>query len=190
MGNIISSKDERVSLIKENPDLISILRKLADSKKKNIRQEVFWILSNIKTENIMGDSGFVEMIIKEVKSNSGIASRYAVCILTNSTANCPPAQLIRLLENGVFECLVSVLDIGDDEDYDEKIVMLALEGINNCLELGKKWNLKDESGRNKFLVELEKEGGIEKIEKLKLHSSEKLSVPAKKITEIVEISEL
>ena len=58
-------------------------------------------------------------------------------------------------------CLIDLLDVED-----VKIVKEALKRIGCCLRWGKKLALNDENGRNRFLVELENKGGIEKVKGL------------------------
>ncbi len=79
----------------------------------------------------------------------------AVLALANTTKRCAFAQLLRILDHGIFGCL---LDLIADENEDAQILALALEGINNCMNRGDKFNLKDENGVNIFAAEMENRG--------------------------------
>ena len=81
-------------------------------------------------------------------------------VLSNSTSEGTPAQITRLLNNGVYDCFIELLGSGD-----EARLAVVLDGISNCLSWGKEYKLNDENGENKFLVRLRESGG--KVEKLK-----------------------
>jgi len=129
-----------------------------------------WTISNITAgtpiqfEGIMGNLTYVQALIKVATNDVPDVKKEAVWALSNSTAACTPAQIIRILNNGVYSCLVELL-----KDQDSKILQVALEGIANCLKWGKQFNLKDETGTNKFVAELEEKGGVDSLENLQSH---------------------
>jgi len=172
IGNIISGNDDQTSVVLKEKNFIPELFKLADNKKKAIRREAFWTLSNITAgtpvqfEAIMGNPAYVEKLIYAAKNDVHEVKKEALWALSNSTATCTPAQIIRILDNGVFGCLVDLL-----VEQDTRFLMVALEGVENCLKWGEQFNIKDESGTNKFVVEMENRGGIDKVEALQAHQS-------------------
>ena len=184
IGNIISGTDEQASVVLKEKDFIQELFKLADSKKKSIKREVFWTLSNITAgtpvqfEAIMGNPKYVEKLIQTAKTDAFEVKKEAIWALSNSTKECTPAQIIRLLDNGVFGCLIDLLD-----EQDPKLLCVALEGIENCMKWGEQFNIKDESGTNKFIVEAESRGGVEKIENLQTHQNNEVYEHSLKILE-------
>jgi len=184
IGNIISGNDEQTSVVLREKNFIPELFKLADNKKKGIRREAFWTLSNITAgtpiqfEAIMGNPVYVEKLIYAAKNDDDKIKKEAIWALSNSTATCTPAQIIRILDNGVFGCLIDLLD-----EHNARNLLVALQGIENCLKWGEQFNIKDENGTNRFVAELENRGGIDKIEALQAHQSHDVYEKAVKILE-------
>jgi len=184
IGNIVSGNDQHTSTVIKEKNFLPELFKLASHPKKAIKREVFWTISNITAgtpvqfEGIMGNPTYVQTIIATAKNDAPDVKKEAVWALSNSTASCTPAQIIRILNNGVFSCLVELL-----QEQDAKILQVALEGIQNCLKWGKQFNLNDESGTNKFVVELENKGGIDSLENLQNHPNHDIYEKALQILE-------
>ena len=172
-GNVISGHDEQADVVLKEKDFFPALLKLASHETEIMRKETFWTISNItagqpiQSEGIMGNPAFVERIIDTAKNDIQEVQIEAIYALSNSTTTGTPAQIIRLLNNGVFKCLLELLD----EVSDARMLNELLEGIENCLKWGKQLNLVDESGANRFVMALEEQGGIGKIENLRTHPS-------------------
>jgi len=83
-----------------------------------------------------------------------------------------------LLQNGVFKCFVEILSSPVD-----KIVIIALKGLYNILNFAEQFQLNDETQQNKFIVEIEKLNGINKLEELQNHPNEKIYENTLKILE-------
>ncbi len=185
VGTIASGTDEQTSVILKEKDFLPALLKLSTHAKKMIRKEVFWTISNITAgepvqfEGIMGNPAFVERLINAAKNDVEEVKKEAIYALSDSTSAGTPAQIIRLLNNGVFKCLIELLG----EVFDVKMLNTVLEGIENCLKWGKQFNLVNEDGANRFAVELEEQGGLEKIENLQQHESSEVYEHAVRILE-------
>ena len=65
----------------------------------------------------------------------------------------------------------------------DKIVIIALKGLYNILNSAEQFQLNDESQQNKFIVELEKLNGINRLEDLQNHPNEKIYENTLKILE-------
>jgi len=176
IGNITAGSDEQTARILEEKDLFVNLLKLIDREETEIKKGVFWILSNITSgpptqfENMMSNGEFLKKIIEVAKDDDcEEISREVALVLSNLTAECNPGQIIRILNSGIYGCLIGLLDSNDAQ-----ILIAALKGIENCLNWGKKFNLKDASGGNKFMGVLENRGGLEKIEKLQMHNNKEV----------------
>jgi len=161
----------------------------------SIEQKSYAEKNGLLDGSLINNDVFVEKILSVVKigfdggdsndngdededDNYSLMRREALEILLNSTRNCNPAQVIRLLMSGVYSCFVDVLILND-----EIVLLLALEGISNCLKWGKQYNLNDENGASKFMMELGINGGIRKIEELQDHQSTEVYEAALKILE-------
>jgi len=168
IGNLISGADEQASVVLKEKNLIQEMFKLVENPKQSLRKEVFWALSNItkgapvQFEALMGNPVYVKKIIHAATNDVRKVKKEALLTLSNSTGKCTPAQILRILNDGVFGCFIELLD----EEEDPKLLCAALEGIDNCLKWGEQFNIKDESGVNKFVAEMESKGGVEKIEYL------------------------
>ena len=84
----------------------------------------------------------------------------AAWVISNATKNCDTAQMEKLLENEVLECLLFLLD---SQNVD--IVEVSLRAIENILNHGAEVANKN-GGGNKFVTRLENKGGVSKIENL------------------------
>jgi len=170
IGNIVSGTEQQTSIVIKEKNFLPELFKLAQHKKKVIKKEVFWTISNITAgtpvqfEGIMGNPDYVNIIIHVAKNDIPDVSREAVWALSNLTISCTPAQISRILNNGVFSCFLSLLS-----QSDTKILQVALEGIQNCLKWGQQFNLNDEHGENRFVAEIENQGALDILENLQTH---------------------
>ncbi len=185
IGNIISGTDDQTAVVLKEKNFVPELFKLAGHAKKVIRKEAFWTLSNITAgtpiqfEMVMGNPEYVEKLIHAAKNDAPDVKKEAIWALSNSTATCTPAQIIRLLNNGVFGCLVDLLE----QQQDARFLTVALDGVENCLKWGEQFNIKDEDGANKFALEMENRGGLDKLEALQNHHSHDVYEKAVKILE-------
>jgi len=176
IGNIVSGPEEHTSAVIKEKNFFPELFKLVKHKKKAVRREIFWTISNITAgtpvqfEGIMGNPDYVNIIIDVAKNDVPEVSREAVWALSNSTASCTPAQIIRILNNGVYSCLLSLLS-----QEDPRILQVVLEGIEHCLKWGEQFNLNDDNGKNKFVAELENQGALDLLENLQSHEDAQVS---------------
>jgi len=175
LGNIISGPEEQASVVLKEKDFLPELLKLTDHKKSAIRREVFWIISNItagsnaQMDSIMGNPAYVAKLIKAVKEDEQKVKVEAAFAISNSTIKCTAPQLLRLLQSGVFKCIVELLDSNLD-----KIILIALKGLFNILQYAENFELNDETQQNRFIGELDKLEGINKLEELQSHANEKI----------------
>ena len=91
----------------------------------------------------------------------------AAWVLCNCSKFGLPADVMKLVELGGLEIFESLLD-----SKDAKLLLIAIEGINNILFCGHKHFTKE--GPNPFLLRLENTKAIQKLEELQLHPSEEV----------------
>jgi len=84
----------------------------------------------------------------------------AVWALSNCTTHASEAQFALLLQKGALRALVNSLGIDD-----VRVLLVTIEGITNILEAGRKYFMQ-EGGENPMANELEKIGGVDKLEEL------------------------
>jgi len=172
IGNITAGSDEQTACILKEKDLFANLFKLIDHENNEIRKGTLWILSNITSgppaqfESMMSNSKYLKKIIEATRDDDCDINREAALVLSNLTTECNPGQVIRILNSGIYGCLIGLL-----YSSDAQILLAALKGIENCLNWGKKFNLKNTSGGNKFLGVLENSGGFQSIETLQMHQN-------------------
>jgi len=87
----------------------------------------------------------------------------ATWAISNITNNGKPKHLHYLVRQGVLPPLVEILKCSDP-----KIVMVALEGIENILKVG------NSSEGNKYADIVEECGGVDQIESLQRHDNEEI----------------
>lgn len=106
-------------------------------KKKTVRKEVCWTLSNITAgceEQIQAciDLGVIEKLLYLLIHDEVEIKKEAVWAVSNCTACASPTQFFYLVQKGILKGLGSVLSFKEP-----RILAVALEGIDNVLKIGK-----------------------------------------------------
>jgi len=184
LGNIVTGSEDETNTVLREQAFLPKLFALIDHKKKAVRRETCWTLSNItagnpqQIETIMGVGEYVEKIITIALKDIPEVKREASWILSNATKNSNPEQIARMVQSGVLDCFVALLD-GEDA----KTTEVVLEGLNNILNWGAVLANQQKSSENFFLIELENKGGVKKIEDLQTHPNNEVYLKALKILE-------
>jgi len=183
LGNIVTGNEEQTNQVLRVPAVVQKLFKLLGREKKAVRREACWALSNItagtpqQIQCVIDDKENIAMLITLASSDITEVKREAAWVLSNATNHGTAEQVNSLVENGVIDCFVGLLDCPDS-----KTVIVVLEGINNILTMGAEV-AKQFRRENPFLAELETKGAVPKIEKLQEHPSHEVYTKALKILE-------
>lgn len=183
LGNIVTGNEEQTNNVLQVPGVVQKLFKLLNRDKKAVRREACWALSNItagtpeQIQTVIENRENIALLITLASSDITEVRREAAWVLSNATNHGEPQQVAHLVENGVIDLFVSLLDCSDS-----KTVIVVLEGINNILNTGGEI-AKQTRGDNPFMAELESKGAVPKIEKLQEHPSHEVYTKALKILE-------
>ena len=97
-------------------------------------------------------------------------------VLSNAIGSCSEEYVLKLLENGVLDCFIELLD-----STDEKILPPVLSGIEEFVSLDNE--VFDEDKVIEIKKKIEDKGVVEKIKELKNHENKEISEMATFIIE-------
>lgn len=120
-----------------NAGVLETLNEIIYHKKKTVRKEVCWSLSNITAGSAAQiqmclNLGILDKLIYILIHDDIEIKKEAVWAVSNSTAGASAEQFSILVEKGILKALCSVLSMKDP-----RILAVALEGIENVLKAGK-----------------------------------------------------
>jgi len=188
VGNIVTGDDVQTQLI-INCGALPALLSLLGSTKDGIRKEACWTISNITAGNSVQiqsviDHGLLPPLI-HLLSNGDFKTRKEACwAISNATSGGlqKPDQIRLLVEQGAIKPLCELLSCPDN-----KIIQVALDGIENILKVGdmdkEAQEGTGEPAVNKFALFMEECGGMEKIHECQNNSNEEIYMKAYTIIE-------
>jgi hypothetical protein len=181
LGNIVTGTEEQTqTVLSQNP--IPKLFFLLKHEKRPVRRECCWALSNItagtaeQIQPVVSNKELIQKLITIAQTDCAEIRREATWVLSNATNNGTPEQMEGLIQFGVLDCFIALLDSDD-----AKTVAVILEAITNILNCGVK--VEEKFGENVFLTYLDAKGGTKKIEKLQEHSNDEVYIKALKLLE-------
>lgn len=168
VGNIASGNANQTQQLLEWK-VLDYLKKTIFSPKKSIRKESAWIISNIaagtqkQIETLIAEEflPILEKVIDTDEMDIKKESIWAVCNLT-SVENVEYIE--KILKQGILKIICDCLKMTD-----AKYLAVCLEAFGNLLAYGKK---RSQGGVNPIVVEVEKMGMFDVLEKLQLHPVE------------------
>jgi HEAT repeat protein len=181
VGNIVTGNDLQTQLIINNNALPCLLALLA-SPKKGIRKEACWTISNITAGNkeqiqSVIDNNIIPPLIQLLASAEFDIRKEAAWAISNATSGGNAAQIKFLVQQGCIRPLCDLLSVNDP-----KIVMIALEGLENILKVGEE-DSKVTGQPNQMAVYVSEAEGLNKIEELQQHSNNDIYEKCIKILE-------
>lgn len=157
VGNVVTGDDAQTEHIL-NLGALSRLRNLLVDPRHTIRGEACWTISNITAGNhtqiqkVM-NADIIPRLIECAKDVETYVAKEAVWAITNATSGGTTEQVISLGRQGCIPGLVGALE--NAEELNNRVVVVALEGISNFLTAG---DLRDPSN-NEFVQILRDCGG-------------------------------
>jgi len=135
IGNIVTGDDLQTQTVILNGALPPLLR-LMVTEKKAVRKEACWTISNIMAGNheqiqAVLDANFVPALRELLLKGEWEVRKEACWALSNATSGGSRAQIAFLVGHAVVEPLAQMMTVDD-----QRIVMVALEGIENILRSG------------------------------------------------------
>lgn len=172
IGNIVTGDDKQTAAALACNPLPFILG-LMSHRKKGIKKEACWTVSNItagsgdQIQKVI-DANLIPPLVTMLREESFDIQKEAAWAISNATSGGSSTQIRCLAENGVIPALCDLFSCTDP-----KIIMVALEGVENILRAGKKEAAKSCS-LNPYNDAVEECGGLDGLELLQRHDNEEI----------------
>eukprot|EP00924_Labyrinthula_sp_SR-Ha-C_P007574 augustus_masked-scaffold_42-processed-gene-0.48-mRNA-1 protein AED:0.02 eAED:0.02 QI:0/-1/0/1/-1/1/1/0/525 len=168
VGNIVTGDDMQTQVVLGTGALQALLG-LLSSEKKGIRKEACWTISNITAGNpeqiqLVINAGIFPALIKMLETEQFEIQKEAAWAVSNASAGGTPEQIMYLVQEGCIKPLCDLLTVPDG-----KILLVALEGLENVLKVGKKQQETTNADENIVARYVEEADGVSKIENLQHH---------------------
>jgi importin subunit alpha-6/7 len=174
-GNIVTGDDMQTQTI-INCGVLTALYQLLSSPKEGIRKEACWTISNITAGNTTQIQAVIEAnmippLIHILGSGDFKTKKEACWALCNATSGGlnRPEQIKYLVNEGCIKPLCDILN-----SMDNKIILVALDGIENILRVGELDRTNSDEGLNMYAIIVEECGGLEIIQELQNHDNEEI----------------
>jgi len=180
VGNIVTGDDYQTQIM-INVSLLPCLNALLNSPKKGIKKEACWTISNITAGNRVQIQAVIEAqiiprLIILLKNSDFDIRKEAAWALSNATSGGSPEQIRYMVDQNLIEPMCDLLTCAD-----ARIILVALEGLENLLKVGEK-DSKD-NGTNEYALLIEEVKGVDKIELLQNHPNNEIYEKAVSILE-------
>ncbi|OWZ20327.1 Importin alpha-2 subunit [Phytophthora megakarya] len=179
VGNIVTGDDLQTQVI-INLNALPCLRALLESPKKGIRKEACWTLSNITAGNqeqiqFIIEADIFPSLISFLSTAEFDIRKEAAWAVSNATSGGSAEQIMHLVSLGCIKPLCDLLEVKD-----AKVVIVALEGLENILRTG---DVKKTSDINDVATMIDEADGVNKIQALQYHANEDIYMKSMKIVE-------
>ena len=183
VGNIVTGDDVQTQII-INCGALPALLSLLGSQKDGIRKEACWTISNVTAGNstqiqAVIDANIIPPLV-HLLSNGDFKTRKEACwAISNATSGGlqKPEQIRYLVQQGCIRPLCDLLACPDN-----KIIQVALDGLENILKVGDMDKEASEDGTNQtvnhFALFIEEAGGMEKIHDCQNNINEEIYMKA------------
>ncbi|XP_033102668.1 importin subunit alpha-7-like [Anneissia japonica] len=182
VGNVVTGDDVQTQVILNCSALASLLHLLSNPK-ESIRKEACWTISNITAGNRQQiqeviDANIIPMLIEILGKAEFKTRKEAAWAITNATSGGTPEQIRFIIHEGCVRPLCDLLTV-----MDNKIVQVALNGLENILKLGEQEAKQRDNGINPYAEMIEECFGLDKIEFLQSHENHDIYLKAAFIIE-------
>jgi importin subunit alpha-1 len=186
VGNIVTGDDVQTQVI-INCGALPALLSLLSSTKDGIRKEACWTISNITAGNSVQiqaviDANIIPPLINLMSIGDFKTRKEACWAISNATSGGlqKPDQIRYLVSQGCIKPLCDLLACPDN-----KIIQVALDGLENILKVGEMDKESAEGGEpiNRYALFIEEAGGMEKIHDCQNNANEEIYMKAYNIIE-------
>lgn len=179
VGNIVTGDDLQTQIILNFSALPCLLSMLVDPK-KGIRKEACWTISNITAGNpsqiqAVIDANIIPPLVSILRNAVFDIQKEAAWAISNATSGGEDEQIHYLVAQGVIPPMCDLFTCPDS-----KMILVAMEAIENILRVGKK-AAGGNNGVNKYAEFVEECGGLDSLEVLQRHENEEIYDKAVKI---------
>ncbi|ORZ07839.1 armadillo-type protein [Absidia repens] len=172
VGNIVTGDDSQTQTI-INCGAVMSLFNLLSSPKESIRKEACWTISNITAGNTVQiqailDGGLVGPLVHILTRGEFKTKKEACWAICNATSGglAKPDQIRFLVSEGCIQPLCDIL-----MQQDNKITLVALDGLDNILRAGEMEKINTQDGLNPYALMIEECGGVDNIHGLQSHDN-------------------
>ncbi|KAG0163960.1 Importin alpha subunit (Karyopherin alpha subunit) (Serine-rich RNA polymerase I suppressor protein) [Apophysomyces sp. BC1034] len=172
VGNIVTGDDTQTQVV-INCGVLPALLSLLSSTKEGIRKEACWTISNITAGNVSQiqaviDANIIPMLVHILATADFKTKKEACWAIVNATSGGlnKPMQIQYIVSQGCIKPLCDLLNAKDN-----KIVQVALDGLENILKIGEVEKRNDPEGLNRYALYIEESGGMEVIHHLQSHEN-------------------
>mmetsp|Transcript_16124 Transcript_16124/g.31600 ORF Transcript_16124/g.31600 Transcript_16124/m.31600 type:complete len:523 (-) Transcript_16124:143-1711(-) len=180
VGNIVTGDDHQTDTVLACQAL-QALRGLLASPKKSIRKEACWTISNITAGNVTQIQQVIAAdifpsLVHILKNGEFEVQKEAAWAISNATSEGNPQQIAYLVNQAVIPPLCHLFRCPQP-----KMIMVAMDGIENILRAGRKIQNSIGENENKFATGVEECEGLDMLEKLQEHDNKEIYEKAVKI---------
>jgi hypothetical protein len=180
VGNIVTGDDHQTQIVL-NVSVLPCLNALLNSPKKGIKKEACWTISNITAGNKVQIQAVIQAqiiprLIVLLRNSDFDIRKEAAWALSNATSGGSPEQIRYMVEQNLIEPMCELLTCADP-----RIILVALEGLENLLKVGEKDS--KETGNNEYVLLIEEHRGVDNIEALQNHPNNEIYEKAVAILE-------
>ena len=170
LGNLVTAGDDLLTQIVIDCGALPCLLSLLSHKKKSIRKEACWAISNITAGNKnqiqqIIDANIIPPVIHLLSHAEFDVKKEAAWAISNATANGMPKQIEYLVSRGCIPPLCALLTVAADP----KTVGEAFQSLENILKVGEAAMRDKGLPENKMAQRVKNAGGLEKIGALQQH---------------------
>ncbi|KAI8877903.1 ARM repeat-containing protein [Backusella circina FSU 941] len=173
IGNIVTGDDIQTQAVIDYGGLAA-LHSLLSSPKESIRKETCWTISNITAGNTTQINTVIEhnlmppliSILANGEPKTKKEACWAICNATSGGMN-RPEQIKYLVDQGCVGPLCQIL-----LQLDNKLIMVALDGLENILRMGNLEKVNSPDGYNPYALVMEECGGVDSLQSLQMHENQ------------------
>ncbi|KAI8145733.1 armadillo-type protein [Fennellomyces sp. T-0311] len=173
VGNIVTGDDTQTQAI-INCGVVPALQHLLGSPKEAIRKETCWTISNITAGNTAQiqeviDGGLIPSLVQILAHGDNKTRKEACWAICNATSGGLQelSQIKYLVSVGCIKPLCDIVT-----SFDNKITLVALDGLENILRAGEFERVHSVDGLNPYALLIEENGGVDHIHALQSHDND------------------
>lgn len=179
VGNIVTGDDLQTQTV-IHCGALPLLLGLLGHPKKSIRKEACWTISNITAGNreqirAVIEANIIPPLVQLLRAAPFDIKKEATWAISNATSGGSDEQIKFLVTQGAIAPLCGLFT-----SHDTKIVMVAMEGIENILRVGAKEAQRTKTP-NQYAGFVEESNGLVNLERLQEHANEEIYHKAVKI---------